>query len=639
MIVKIFKYLIFGPKKEMDRFFELAQRAGFLEFIGVAHKKALELPDEIKVILEAIKIARHHEIHPLASPPVPSEPVALAKKLVELNTMHEQFLEEKRLLHAEIARIAPFGNFSKDDLVVIEKDGKRVMQFFCMKSDLAREITLPPEVIFVGTDYDLDYFVSLNKEKAQYPKMIEILIDRPVGELTERGVVIDERIAALESDIRHYSNAMPILQSGLVDLLNDFHLRLAKYDASGPLDSSLFAIEAWIPKTKIKAFMGLLSNLDVCAEQIAIEPKDKIPTCMENKGIAKVGEDIVNVYDTPSANDKDPSLWVLTSFSLFFAMIIADAGYGLLYLLLGLYLLFKFPNVTGAGKRFFKLILILSTACIIWGACTVSFFGVEIGPNNPLRKVSFIHILAAKKAEYHMEQKDDVYEEYIREYPAVATATDGHDFLIKASKVVDGKVVYEALTNFYDNILMEISLIIGVIHLSLSFIRYMTRNWAGIGWISFMVGGYLFFPKILNATTMLNFTGLLSKPICYSVGEWMVYAGVGAAFVASFIAKGWGRFHEIMNAVGVFSDGVSYLRLYALALASSVIANTFNSLGLEAGLFGGIFIILIGHICNIVLSIMGGVIHGLRLNFIEWYHYSFEGDGRLFNPLRLRKTK
>ena len=115
--------------------------------------------------------------------------------------------------------------------------------------------------------------------------------------------------------------------------------------------------------------------------------------------------------------------------------------------------------------------------------------------------------------------------------------------------------------------------------------------------------------------------------------------GMGLAITIAIIQRGWGGLHEAMNVIQVFADGVSYLRLYALALAGMVIAGTSNSMGVDAGIIGGIFIIIIGHLCNITLSIMGGVIHGLRLNFIEWYHYCFEGDGRLFNPLRLRKSK
>lgn len=96
---------------------------------------------------------------------------------------------------------------------------------------------------------------------------------------------------------------------------------------------------------------------------------------------------------------------------------------------------------------------------------------------------------------------------------------------------------------------------------------------------------------------------------------------------------------ETLNVIQVFSDVLSYLRLYALGMAGMIVAQTFNGLGERFGIVIGTIIILIGHTVNINLSIMSGVIHGLRLNFLEWYHYCFEGGGKLFNPLRLRKSK
>ena len=69
-------------------------------------------------------------------------------------------------------------------------------------------------------------------------------------------------------------------------------------------------------------------------------------------------------------------------------------------------------------------------------------------------------------------------------------------------------------------------------------------------------------------------------------------------------------------------------------------ADTVNTtLGIEMGVVGTIVVILFGHMINIIMSTMSATIHGLRLNFLEWYRYSFEGGGRLFNPLRLRKVK
>lgn len=640
MIIDVRKYLIFGPKEEMDEFFNLAQRAGFLEFIGLSHKKSLEMTDEIKTLLAAIKIAKKYPTHPNEAPQHIADPLSLAMKMVECQHLLDRFSEEERMLLAEISRVAAFGDFSIQDIQEIEKEGKRVFQFFCMKSDVSRETAHPPEVIYVGTEYDLDYFIAINKEKIRYPKMIEMAIELPLGELRENLFSVRDKKAHAETELRQYANALSSLQEGLINFLNEHHLKLVKHDVAFPLGKAAFAIEAWVPVTRLKALGGLLSGFDIVAEPIQIEPTDRIPTCMENKRLGKMGADLVHIYDTPAHTDKDPSSWVMVFFSIFFAMIVSDAGYGLVYLFLALFFKFKFPSLTGSNKRLLKTALIVSTCCIIWGVLVASFFGISIGPDNPFRKTSFIHSLAVKKAEYHIEVKDEAYQEWVRDFPAVSSATDGHDFLVKASRLGEKKeTVYVALDDFYDNILMEFSLLMGIFHLMLSFIRYMTRNWSGLGWILFMIGGYLYFPSIIHATTMANFLGLISKPAALEWGLRLVFGGIGLAFFFSFLQKRWGAFHELMNVVQVFSDVLSYLRLYALALAGMIMAGTFNSMGSDMGLIGGILIIVFGHLTNIGLSTMGATIHSLRLNFLEWYHYSFEGGGRLFNPLCLRRSK
>ena len=637
MIVDLNKVLIYGSKEELDRFFDLAQRAGFIEFIGLSHKKSLELTEDIKTILAAINIAKKHEVHPEQLLPSYTHLIDFAKKLIELSLQNEKLLEEQRVLTIEIARIAPFGNFNKNDLEFTEQEAKRIIQFFCMKQGAKIAQPLPAELIYINTEYDLDYFMAINKTRMQYPKMIEILIDRPLGELKEKLREVRDRLSFVEREIRSYSNGLPLLQNELLRLLNEYQLKLTKHDAASLMDGSIFAIEAWIPVTRRKVLNGIMSGLDVCMEDIAIEPQDKIPTCMENTGAAKLGEDLVHIYDTPAYTDKDPSLWILIFFAIFFAMIVSDAGYGLLYLSAALFCKWKFKNLKAAGRRFIKLAIIISSCCIVWGAASASFFGIEIGPNNPYRRISVMHMLATKKAEYHIQQKDDVYKENLKQFPATLDATDGHDFLVKGSVVRNSKTKYIIQETFYDNIFLELSLMIGVVHISLGLLRYIFRNWAGAGWILFLIGGYLYFPKMLNATSILNFTGLISKETAYAWGFQLIWYGMGLAFVGAFLQKRWGAFHEMMNVIQIFGDVLSYIRIYALALAGMMVASTFNGMGESAGLIGGALIIIAGHLVNIALSIMGGVIHGLRLNFLEWYHYCFEGGGRLFNPLRLRK--
>jgi V/A-type H+-transporting ATPase subunit I len=95
---------------------------------------------------------------------------------------------------------------------------------------------------------------------------------------------------------------------------------------------------------------------------------------------------------------------------------------------------------------------------------------------------------------------------------------------------------------------------------------------------------------------------------------------------------------ELTNIIQVFADIMSYLRLYALGLASAMMAVTFNQIAVSAGVIMAIPVLVIGHTANIALSIMSGVIHGLRLNFLEWYRWSFAGGGKMLSPLKLMKS-
>lgn len=640
MIVDVEKYLIFGNQKEMDQFFSLAQRAGFLEFIGSSRKKALELPQSARTFLAAIKIAKHYPTHPLEVPATDLSIDKIAEKIVSMKLEEEVLFEEERVLVAEISRISAFGDFSIEDLHQLENETKRVFQFFCMKSDLAAEMSLPPELIHVGTEYDLDYFVAIHEERKQYPKMIEMIIDRPVGLLRERLQVLREEIAKVESDIRTFANYLPELQSGLVEDLNKYHLHLAKHNASLNLGSRLFAIEAWVPKTRAASLEGLLSGLNVEAEKIAIEKKDTIPTYLENTGSAKIGEDILHIFDTPSHTDKDPSMWVLVFFALFFSMIIADAGYGLIFLCTSLWIRWQFPGLHGVKKRMIRLSIILSTCSILWGVITASYFGIAFSPDSPIQKTSLLAFFVEKKADYHLAMKDDVYEEVLKDYPGIESATSGKDLLLDATRIVSHEKTYPVFEEFSDNILLEFSFLIGMIHISLSLLRYLKRNWSGFGWVCFILGGYLYFPSIIHATVLVNFMGWIAKPDAYFWGLRLMAFGVLFAFVAALIRKKWGAFQELLHSVQIFADVLSYLRLYALALGSMVMAHTFNdALGIDPGLFITVLLILFGHSVNILICLMGGIVHGLRLNFLEWFHYSFEGGGKLFSPLRLNKIK
>jgi V/A-type H+-transporting ATPase subunit I len=328
-------------------------------------------------------------------------------------------------------------------------------------------------------------------------------------------------------------------------------------------------------------------------------------------------------------------MWILIFFALFFAMIVSDMGYGLLYLLIGFYLKRKFPKIKPAMKRMVNLVMVLGTSCVIWGFFCGSFFSISPPLTNPLNKLSCLDQMIIKKADYHLEQKDDVYVFWQKQFPKISNIHDGKSFLL-ATEIQNGVVKnYEAYDTFKRNIMMEFSLFIGAIHIILSFVRYLRKNIVGIGWIIFIAGGYLYLPKIVDATSFLHFLNIISKNFSIELGFLLIIGGVVLAIVLAFIYHGWRGFGEIMHCFQVFADILSYLRIYALSLAGMILIETFMHMGANIGYGMQFFLPLLAHIINFGLAIMGGVVHGLRLNFIEWYHYSFIGNGKLFNPLKI----
>ncbi|MDE3055300.1 MAG: V-type ATP synthase subunit I [Verrucomicrobiota bacterium] len=638
MIVGLRKFLIYGRKGEVDRFFPLAQQAGFLEFIGLSYKRALEMPEEGKKFLLAIKIAKQHIVYKALAPDL--DPLPLAERILALHEKSALLLEEEKKLVAEKERVAIFGNFSLEDIREIEKSGKRAIQFFCAGSETVRDLDLPFELFFLGSAYDLDYFVAINPNPVHHSKLAEIVIEETIGEVRTRLAALRAEKTRVDAQLRLHCNGLAILEHGFAHSLNEYQLGLAKNDASSLLAGELFAIEAWVPVNRLSDLEKLVQDLDVEYLEVAIEPKDRIPTCIENRGIGRVAEDLIHVYDVPSPTDKDPSLWVLSFFSIFFAMILGDAGYGLLFLIATLFLRKKYAaKAPPAVRRFFKLSLILSTATIIWGTLTASFFGIELTPSNPLRAYSLPSFLAEKKADYHLALRDSVYREYVKSFPSVATATSGADFLAKTAYHKGDEIRYKALEDFTLNTLLELSLLLGIVHLSLSLIRNARRNFAALGWVFFLVGGYLYMPTYLHITSMGNYLHLVSPLWSAKWGLWILLSGpLLVLLLALCQGQRWMALHELTNGIQVFSDVLSYLRLYALALAGLVMAQTMNdTLGIKLGFLGTFLVIVMGHGLNIVISVMSATIHGLRLNFLEWYRYSFEGGGRLFRPLQLHK--
>ncbi len=637
--IDVKKFTFVGINEQKEEFFHRAQQKGMIHFIDVSQKKASHTPQEIQDLTSAIKILRSLPVANQVEPSSVSRALPIAKEVLALRHAIDSKEEKLRVLVLEIERIREFGNFSLDDIAYIEKEGNRIIQFYCAKKGHFEEKDLPENVMFINSDHGLDYYVGINETRRSFSKMVEMVFEYSLSELMDQAKGVREDIRKSETALKELAKYNDFLHKALIVAHNHYTFDTNLDYARDELNGSLFVVEGWIPMDRMDDIKDLVGELGIYFEEVLIEETDSIPTCLENRGAGKIGEDLINIYDTPHHTDKDPSLWVLSAFALFFAMIVNDAGYGLVFLVLAIFIKYKFWSQKGVGKRVINLTLILCAGCIVWGTLTTSFFGINISMDSPLRNVSLLGWISEKKAEFHLHFKDSQYEDWKKNYPEISGITDGKEFFQTTEITENGFVSNKVLSDIGRKVLLELALLVGIIHIALSFARYLGRNWSGIGWIAVLVGGYLYFPHYLEETTLLYYVFGVPRGFGATEGLQLMYIGIAAAVGLAVLQHRLAGLVEPMNLIQVFADVLSYLRLYALGLASAIVSETINEIYGTLPFLLAIVIIALAHVVNMLLGIMGGVIHGLRLNFIEWYHYSFEGGGKAFDPLRLYEVE
>ena len=323
---------------------------------------------------------------------------------------------------------------------------------------------------------------------------------------------------------------------------------------------------------------------------IAEKPEDseEVPTHITNPRWLKIIDPVFKFMNTlPGYEEYDISFCFLLFFSLFFAMIVGDAGYGLIFLGTTFLLRRKFKKIS--GEPFF-LMYVLSIGTIVWGAITGTWFGSE-----SLAKLPVFNAL------------------------------------------IIGKL--NSLSAVNQNFLIFICFVIGAVHLTIAHlfraVRVINsiRALAQVGWIMILWGMFFAAGKFV-----------LNKPFP-SFGVWLFVAGISCVIFCSDPEKGFfkGALGTLANlplsVIGSFSDVVSYLRLFAVGYATVVVAESFNNMALGGGITGvisavaAVFILFFGHLLNIALSCMAVIVHGIRLNMLEFSgHLGMQWTGKKYKP-------
>ncbi|NIP23641.1 V-type ATP synthase subunit I, partial [candidate division KSB1 bacterium] len=158
------------------------------------------------------------------------------------------------------------------------------------------------------------------------------------------------------------------------------------YDAD-----QIFVCQAWTPQPDVSRLQAYARTHGLAMVVENPDSRDTPPTFIENPEPVGAGKDLVSFYMTPGYRSWDPSATVFISFSIFFAMILSDAGYAAL---LGLLLLFMWRSLsrTPTSLKYRNLFLALVLASTVWGILVGSYFGIQPGPETLVAKVKIFDI-------------------------------------------------------------------------------------------------------------------------------------------------------------------------------------------------------------------------------------------------------
>ena len=188
------------------------------------------------------------------------------------------------------------------------------------------------------------------------------------------------------------------------------------------------------------------------------------------------------------------------------------------------------------------------------GLCSNSILAIPISIDNPLMQISIKQRLVEAKAHYHMKHQDSTYQMWVQKYPPLKEAKNPTEFLQGAVSTPRSAQVFEMQEKFSDQIMLELSLFIGAIHLILSLLRYIGRNYSHWGWIAFDHRRLPLLPQYLHATSFNHFLFHIPHAVAKEAGLQLMLSGMGLAFLLSFFQNGLGGFLEVMNLLQVFGD-------------------------------------------------------------------------------------
>jgi len=451
---------------------------------------------------------------------------------------------------------------------------------------------------------------------------------------------IDERLVKAKKERKELiTKGNTLLKESKVKVvaLYDYLFNLkAQRDIQGSFSQTqgTFRISGWIRKEDVRKLKGALEKRFKEIEVITKDPSpnERVPIALENRRVIKPFEMVTRLYGYPQYRAVDPTPFLAPFFFLFFGLCLTDAGYGIILSILSLIGIWKIKE----GRRLFQLLFLGGLAAIICGALTGGWFGIERIPHFLERIVLF------------------------------APLKDPMIFFILALGLGFGQIVFGV-----------------IIKMSKELLRHQFREG--------LLGEGSWIVIFLGILFLILGKRMLGEEQAKRIGLWLLAFGAFSRVVLyglfskrKIVGMGLGLVFLLDGAKNFLGNVLSYSRLMALGLVTGVIAMVINIMSQVAfetpviryamitivllvaivvakkfpkakyimaitllviiaavfkkipigGYVAMLAILLMGHPFNLAINTLSGFIHTMRLQFVEFFPYFFEGGGKPFQPFK-----
>lgn len=481
-------------------------------------------------------------------------------------------------VNAKLKRLAPWGRFDRKLLEKLNADGIEIKLCSAGKKDFERIAELPGVVaVKLNGDRKKINFAVIGSTDDEIVKIHSVKLDAdddPVALEDKYNAFLISRGEA-EQQLARFAAEVDKIDDYLVNLESDWEFSLA-------LDScadyrEVIALNGFVPDFAVDTLREAAKNNGWGLVITDPEESDHVPVLLKESRFERMIKPLFDFLGIlPGYREMDISGGILIFFTIFYAMIIGDAGYGAVFCLAALLATLKFRR-NEKMKTPLKLFWILSIATVIWGTLSGNYFGTKHGGLKCLTG-----------------ENQNIYIQIFCFLLAVAQLSLGHIW----------KAIHDG-------------------------------NWKSIcantGWMLIIWGNFFLALRVIVMpgdfpTYMYYFYGIGLILVLVCGVNW---GNVADIFQLPFSVIG--SFSDLLSYIRLFAVGMagSYIAANFNGMGLDIIKTS------PWLIIGGIAVILFGHVLNVALGMMSVLVHAVRLNTLEFSnHTGLTWSGIAFNPFK-----